>query len=74
MFSFLFSLLITNNKINNIPCPKNNCKNKNISEDFFSKYLTEQEYFKYLQFKGQNVIALDSKKVFFPLCDSYGKQ
>ena len=32
------------------------------------------KYFKYLQFKGQNVIALDSKKVFCPLCDSYGKQ
>ena len=27
--------LIKNNKIDNIPCPKNKCKNKKLSEDFF---------------------------------------
>ena len=70
--SYLINL-ITNNKIDNIPCPKNKCRNINISEDFFSKYLTEQEYFKYRQFKAQNEIARDSKKVFCPLCDSYAK-
>ena len=63
--------LITNNKIDNIPCPKNKCKNKKLSENFFSKYLTESEYLKYQQFKAQNEIARDSKKVFCPLCDSY---
>ena len=63
--------LITNNQIDTIPCPKNKCKNKNISEIFFSQFLTEQEYFKYRQFKAQNEIARDKKKIFCPLCDSY---
>ena len=63
--------LIKNNKIDNIPCPKNKCKNKKLSEDFFSKYLTKDEYLKYNLFKAQNEIARDSKKVFCPLCDSY---
>ena len=62
---------ITHNQIEEIPCPKKNCKNKNLPENFFSKYLTEQEYFKYRQFRAQNEIAKDSKKVFCPLCDSY---
>ena len=68
--SYLINL-ITNNKIDNIPCPKNKCKNKNISENFFSQFLTEQEYYKYRQFKAQNEIARDKKKIFCPLCDSY---
>ena len=62
---------ITNNQIEEIPCPKKNCKNNNLSENFFSQYLTEQEYFKYRQFKAQNEIAKDNKKIFCPLCDSY---
>ena len=63
--------LITNNQIDQIPCPKNKCKNKNLSEEFFSNFLLEHEYYKYRQFKAQNEIARDSKKVFCPLCDSY---
>ena len=63
--------LINCNRIDQIPCPKKNCSNKNLSEDFFSQFLTEQEYFKYRQFKAQNEIARDSKKIFCPLCDSY---
>ena len=62
---------ITHNNIDQMPCPKKNCKNKDLSENFFSQFLTEQEYFKYRQFKAQNEIAKDSKKVFCPLCDSY---
>ena len=62
---------IKHNQIEQIPCPKKNCKAKNLSENFFSQFLTEQEYFKYRQFKAQNEIAKDSKKVFCPLCDSY---
>ena len=64
---------ITHNQIDEIPCPKKNCKNKDLSENFISKYLTEQEYFKYRQFKAQNEIAKDSKKIFCPLCDSYAE-
>ena len=41
------------------------------SRYFFSQFLSEQEYFKFRQFKAQNEIARDSKKVFCPLCDSY---
>ena len=63
--------LITNNQIDSIPCPKNKCKNRALSENFFSQFLSEQEYFKFRQFKAQNEIARDSKKVFCPLCDSY---
>ena len=62
---------ITHNQIEQMPCPKKNCINEDLSENFFSKFLTEQEYFKYRQFKSQNEIAKDSKKVFCPLCDSY---
>ena len=63
--------LITNNQIDEISCPKNKCKNRNISEIFFSQFLTEQEYYKFRQFRAQNEIARDSKKIFCPLCDSY---
>ena len=40
--SYLINL-IKNNQIDQIPCPKNKCKNKNIPEKFFSKYLSEEE-------------------------------
>ena len=63
--------LISINRIDQIPCPKNKCPNKKLSEEFFSQFLSEQEYFKYHQFKAQNEIAKDSKKIFCPLCDSY---
>ena len=63
--------LIKNNQIDHIPCPKSKCKNQNLQEIFFSQFLTEQEYFKYRQFRAQNEIARDAKKVFCPLCDSY---
>ena len=63
--------LIKNNQIDQIPCPKNKCKNKNLSEDFITKYISEQEYFKYRQFKSQNEIARDATKVFCPICDSF---
>ena len=63
--------LINNNRIDEIPCPKKNCSNKKLTEEFFSQYLTEQEYFKFRQFKAQNEIARDAKKIFCPHCDSY---
>ena len=63
--------LINYNRIDQIPCPKKNCSNKNLSEGFFSQFLSEQEYFKFRQFKAQNEIARDSKKIFCPLCESY---
>ena len=64
---------INHNQIDEIPCPKKNCKNKNLSENFFSEFLSEPEYFKFRQFKAQNEIARDSKKLFCPLCDSYAE-
>jgi len=63
--------LINHNRIDKIPCPKNKCSNKELSEEFFSQYLSEQEYFKFRQFRAQNEIARDAKKIFCPLCDSY---
>ena len=63
--------LIIHNQIDAISCPKSKCKNKKLSENFFSQFLSEQEYFKYRQFKAQNEIARDKKKIFCPLCDSY---
>ena len=68
--SYLINL-IKNNQIDKIPCPKNKCKNKNISENFFSKYLSDKEYFKYCDFKAKNEIARDATKIFCPLCNSY---
>ena len=70
--SYLVNLININN-IDKIPCPKNKCSNKQLSEDFFSQYLTEQEFFKYRQFKSQNEIARDAKKFFCPHCNSYAK-
>jgi hypothetical protein len=63
--------LINQNNIDNISCPYKNCQNKSISEEFFSKYISQQTYFKYRQFKAQNEIARDPKKFFCPHCDSY---
>ena len=68
--SYLINL-IKNNTIDQIPCPKNKCKNIKLSENYFSQFLTEREYFKYRQFKAQNEIARDKKKIFCPLCNSY---
>jgi hypothetical protein len=65
--------LINNNRIDEIACPKKNCSNKKLPEEFFSQYLSEQEYYKYRQFRAQNDIARDSKKIFCPLCDSYAQ-
>ena len=65
--------LINNNNIDKIPCPKNKCSNKELTEEFFSQYLSEQEYFKYRQFKSKNEIARDAKKFFCPFCDSYAQ-
>ena len=65
--------LINNNRIDEISCPKKNCSNKKLQEEFFSQFLSEQEYFKYRQFRAQNDIARDSKKIFCPLCDSYAQ-
>ena len=62
---------ITTNQIEQISCPKKKCKNQKLSENFFSQFLTDQEDYKYRQFKAQNEIARDAKKVFCPLCDSY---
>ena len=63
--------LINKNNIDKIPCPIKSCSNKEIKEDFFSKYLTEEQYFKYRTFRSQNEIARDPKKMFCPLCDGY---
>lgn len=70
-FNSYLTDLITKNNIDNIPCPYKNCKNISIKEEFFSKYISEQTYFKYRQFKAQNEIARDPKKFFCPYCDSY---
>ena len=63
--------LINKNNIDNIPCPMKSCNNKNINEEFFSKYLSEEQYFKYRTFRSQNKIARDPKKMFCPLCNEY---
>jgi hypothetical protein len=63
--------LIKNKNIEKIPCPTKNCFEKEISEDFFSQYLTEEEYFKYRTIRSQIDILKDPKKMFCPFCDSY---
>ena len=70
--SYLDNLISTNN-IEKIPCPQKKCYNDNLSEDFFSQYLSEEQYFKYRQFKSKNEIARDKKKIFCPYCDSYAQ-
>ena len=72
-FNSYLDNLISRNNIDKIPCPKKNCYNNNLSEDFFSQYLSEEQYFKYRQFKSKNEIARDKKKIFCPHCDSYAK-
>ena len=72
-FNSYLDNLISTNQIDTIPCPRNKCSNNNISEEFFSQYLSEEQYFKYRQFKSKNEIARDSKKIFCPLCDSYAQ-
>ena len=63
--------LINKNSIDNIPCPMKSCNNKSINEEFFSKYLSEEQYFKYRTFMSQNKIARDPKKMFCPICNEY---
>ena len=70
-FNNYLTNLININHIDNISCPYKKCENKNISEEFFSQYITNQTYFKYRQFKAQNEIARDPKKFFCPHCESY---
>ena len=72
-FNSYLDNLITRNNIEKIPCPKNKCTNDNLSEEFFSQYLSEEQYFKYRQFKSKNDIARDPKKIFCPHCDSYAQ-
>ena len=72
-FNSYLDNLISTNQIDTIPCPRNKCSNNNISEEFFSQYLSEEQYFKYRQFKSKNEIARDSKKIFCPICDSYAQ-
>ena len=53
-----------------MPCPNNLCKNINIPEEYFFIFLNEQEYLKYQNFKSQNQILNDPKKIFCPICNS----
>ena len=57
--------------IEKIPCPNKNCFNKELKEEFFSKYLTEEQYFKFRTVRSQIEIEKDPKKIFCPNCDSY---
>ena len=61
------------NDIEKIPCPNQKCNNKQIDENFFLQYLTEEQAYKYASFKSKNEIAKDPYKVFCPLCDSYAE-
>ena len=63
--------LIKNKKIEKIPCPSKNCFEKELKEEFFSQYLTEEEYFKFRTIRSQLEISKDPKKMFCPFCDSY---
>ena len=72
-FNLYLVNLINNNNIDKIPCPKNSCPNKELSESFFCQYLSSYDYSKYLKFKKQNIIARDPKKIFCPHCDSYAQ-
>ena len=65
--------LIKKNQIDKIPCPLKNCNNKELKEEFFSQYLSEEEYFKYRTLKSNNEIARDPLKIFCPLCDSFAQ-
>ena len=72
-FNSYLNNLIIKNQIQQISCPKYKCPNNNLSEEFFSQYLSEEQYFKYRQFKSKNEIARDAKKFFCPYCDSYAQ-
>ena len=63
--------LIKTKKIEKIPCPTKNCFEKELKEEFFSQYLTEEEYFKFRTIRSQLEILKDPKKMFCPFCDSY---
>ena len=63
--------LIEKKNIEKIPCPNKNCSNKELNEEFFSQYLTEEQYFKFRQVRSQIEISKDPKKIFCPHCDSY---
>ena len=67
---YLLNLIKTKN-IEKIPCPTKNCFEKELKEEFFSNYLTEEDYFKYRTIRSQIDIMKDSKKMFCPFCDSY---
>jgi len=67
---YLLELIKTKN-IEKIPCPSKNCFEKEIKEEFFSQYLTEEEYFKFRTARSQLEILKDPKKMFCPFCDSY---
>jgi len=72
-FSDYINNLINTNNIENIPCPRVKCKNKSITAEFFSQYISENQLIKYNQFKTQNEIAKDKLKIFCPLCTSFAK-
>ena len=65
--------LINQNNIETIPCPEKKCNNIDLSVDFFSQYITEEQLLKYNHFKIKNEIALDKLKIFCPLCISFAK-
>ena len=67
---YLLDLIKTKN-IEKIPCPTKNCFEKELKEEFFSQYLTEEEYFKFRTVRSQLDILKDPKKMFCPFCDSY---
>ena len=70
-FSEYLVELIKNKKIDKIPCPTKNCFEKELKEDFFSQYITEEEYFKFRSIRSQLEISRDPKKMFCPFCDAY---
>ena len=63
--------LIKSKNIEKIPCPTKNCSEKEIKEEFFSQYLSEEDYFKFRTIRSQIEILKDPKKMFCPFCDSY---
>ena len=64
---------ITTNDIETMPCPNHECLNKNISEEFFFNFLSEEQIFKYQTFKSQNEIRKSPNKISCPFCDSYAE-
>ena len=72
-FEEYLNSLINQNNIETIPCPEKKCRNKNLTVDFFSQYITEEQLLKYNHFKIKNEIARDKLKIFCPICTSYAK-